>query len=85
MNIKTNLVNDISWKELNVKSNLPESVKKLEEIARLSLNKGIGILVNVSRSVLFAGHGENFDKKAGEVARHYQQQMENLLRDRSLI
>ena len=34
MKIKTNLVNDISWKELNVKSNLPESVKKLEEIAR---------------------------------------------------
>ncbi len=34
MKIKTNLVNDINWKELNVKSNLPESVKKLEEIAR---------------------------------------------------
>ena len=34
MKIKTNLVNDISWKELNVKSSLPESVKKLEEIAR---------------------------------------------------
>ena len=34
MKIKTNTVNDISWKELNVKSNLPESVKKLEEIAR---------------------------------------------------
>ncbi len=34
MKIRTNLVNDISWKELNVKSNLPESVKKLEEIAR---------------------------------------------------
>ena len=34
MKIKTNLVNYISWKELNVKSSLPESVKKLEEIAR---------------------------------------------------
>jgi starch phosphorylase len=34
MKIKTNLVNDINWKELNVKSNLPKSVKKLEEIAR---------------------------------------------------
>ena len=33
MKIKINSVNDPNWKELNVKSNLPESVKKLEEIA----------------------------------------------------
>lgn len=33
MKIKVNKVNETSWKELNVKSNLPESVKKLEEIA----------------------------------------------------
>jgi glycogen phosphorylase len=34
MKIKTNSVNDIHWKELIVNSNLPESVKKLDEIAR---------------------------------------------------
>ncbi|MDD2284142.1 MAG: alpha-glucan family phosphorylase [Paludibacter sp.] len=34
MKIQTNSVNDINWKELNVKSCLPESVKKLDKIAR---------------------------------------------------
>ena len=34
MKIKVNNVNEPSWKELNVKSNLPESLKKLEEIAQ---------------------------------------------------
>lgn len=33
MKIKINSVNETSWKEMVVKSNLPESVKKLEEIA----------------------------------------------------
>jgi glycogen phosphorylase len=34
MKIAVNNVNDASWKDLNVKSNLPESLKKLEEIAQ---------------------------------------------------
>jgi len=34
MKIKVNNVNEPSWKELNVKSNLPESLNKLEEIAQ---------------------------------------------------
>lgn len=33
MKIKVNNVNEVGWKELNVKSNLPESVSKLSEIA----------------------------------------------------
>ncbi|MEA4935489.1 MAG: alpha-glucan family phosphorylase [Paludibacter sp.] len=33
MKLKINSVNEPNWKELNVKSNLPESVKKLEELA----------------------------------------------------
>ena len=33
MKLRTNNVNEPHWKELNVKSNLPESLKKLEEIA----------------------------------------------------
>ncbi len=33
MRIKVNQVNDIHWRELNVKSNLPENLSKLEEIA----------------------------------------------------
>ncbi len=34
MKIKVNNVNEPSWKEMNVKSNLPESLSKLEEIAQ---------------------------------------------------
>jgi starch phosphorylase len=34
MRISANCVNDTAWKDLNVKSNLPERVKKLDEIAR---------------------------------------------------
>lgn len=33
MKIKTNHVNETNWRELNVTSNLPESLKKLEELA----------------------------------------------------
>jgi starch phosphorylase len=33
MKIKTNHVNEAIWRELNVNSNLPESLKKLEELA----------------------------------------------------
>jgi glycogen phosphorylase len=33
MRIKVNQVNDTHWRELNVKSNLPENLSKLEEIA----------------------------------------------------
>lgn len=34
MRIKVNNVNEPNWKELNVKSNLPEGLKRLEEIAQ---------------------------------------------------
>ncbi|MDR0812257.1 MAG: alpha-glucan family phosphorylase [Paludibacter sp.] len=34
MNVKVNKVNDANWKEMNVKSNLPSGLKKLEEIAQ---------------------------------------------------
>jgi starch phosphorylase len=33
MKIKVNSVNEVNWKELNVKSSLPEGLKKLDEIA----------------------------------------------------
>ncbi|MDR1652528.1 MAG: alpha-glucan family phosphorylase [Prevotellaceae bacterium] len=33
MNIKVNKVNEANWRQINVRSNLPESLKKLEEIA----------------------------------------------------
>lgn len=40
-----------------------------------ALNKDGGILINVSRAVIFASNGEDFAAKAGEAAKEYQQQM----------
>jgi len=51
----------------------------LEEISRKAMNKDVGILVNVSRAIIFASSGEDFAAKAGEVAREYQQEMERYL------
>lgn len=40
-----------------------------------ALNKDGGILINVSRAVIFASSGEDFAVKAGEAAKDYHQQM----------
>lgn len=40
-----------------------------------AMNKDAGILVNVSRAVIYAGNDADFAKRAGEAAKDYQQQM----------
>lgn len=52
----------------------------LSAIASVAMNNDVGILVNSSRGILYASSGEDFDKKAGEVAAKLQQEMEGLLR-----
>ncbi len=52
----------------------------LDEISRKAMNKDVGILVNVSRAIIFASSGEDFAAKAGEAAKAYQQQMEQYLK-----
>ena len=42
------------------------------------MNKDVGILVNVSRAIIFTSSGE-FCCKTGEAAKAYQQQMEQYL------
>jgi orotidine-5'-phosphate decarboxylase len=52
------------------------------DLAGVSLagkNKQVGLLVNASRSILYAGKGEDFADKAREAALDLQQQMANLL------
>lgn len=51
----------------------------LEEISRKALNGDVGLLVNVSRDIIFASAGEDFAKAAGEKARHYAEQMKQYL------
>lgn len=40
-----------------------------------AMNKDAGILINVSRAIIFAGNDADFAKRAGEAAKEYQQQM----------
>ena len=57
----------------------------LEEVARYGLNRQCGLLVNASRSVIFAGNGMDFAAKAAEECIKLQQQMEKSLADMDLL
>jgi orotidine-5'-phosphate decarboxylase len=47
----------------------------LDTVCKAALNKDAGILINVSRAVIFAGNGTDFAEKAGAAADDYQKQM----------
>jgi orotidine-5'-phosphate decarboxylase len=49
------------------------------------LNRRCGLLVNASRSIIFAGEGEDFAAKAAIKAEKLQQQMEILLKEDGII
>lgn len=47
----------------------------LKEVSSKALNKNGGLLVNASRTVIYAGAGEDFAEKAGQVAAGYSIEM----------
>ena len=47
----------------------------LEEVSRFGMNRQCGLLVNASRSILYASDGEDFAQKAGREAQSIQQEM----------
>jgi len=47
----------------------------LEEISRKAMNRNVGLLVNVSRDIIFASGGKDFAEVAGEKARGYRNEM----------
>lgn len=49
----------------------------LEEVSKFGMNREVGLLVNASRAILYAGDGEDFAVKAGIVAKAYQTEMKN--------
>jgi len=51
----------------------------LEDVANYGWNSDCGLLVNASRSVLYASNGADFAEKAAEEARSLQQQMQQIL------
>ena len=57
----------------------------LEVVARWGMTDRCGLLVNASRSIIYADVTNRFEQAAREEATRLQQQMENILRDRGLI
>jgi orotidine-5'-phosphate decarboxylase len=57
----------------------------LVEVAELGMNDRCGLLVNASRSILYADGTNQFEKAAREEAARLQQQMEQTLRKQNLI
>lgn len=51
----------------------------LAEISKLGMNKDCGLLVNVSRGIIYAGNGEDFAADARIAAQQYQQEMATYL------
>ena len=52
----------------------------LQTIAKSAINSEIGILINSSRSIIYAGQEEDFALKAQEKAKAYQLEMEKILK-----
>lgn len=57
----------------------------LREVAQYGLNQDCGILVNASRSIIFASSGLDFIEKAAEEAASMQQEMEITLKEKGII
>jgi orotidine-5'-phosphate decarboxylase len=51
----------------------------LEEVSRYGLNENGGLLVNVSRAIIYASQQEDFASEAGKNARKYQVEMNGYL------
>lgn len=51
----------------------------LEDISKACMVQDCGMLVNVSRAIIYAGNDENFDSEAKAVAIKYQNEMDQLL------
>lgn len=51
----------------------------LKEISKKAMNADCGILVNVSRAIIYASGKEDFAERAAEIAKTYQQEMNAFL------
>jgi orotidine-5'-phosphate decarboxylase len=51
----------------------------LQEVAQFGMTKNCGLLINASRSILYASNGDDFADKAAEEASSMQKEMKHLL------
>lgn len=57
----------------------------LKEVAEYGMNSEAGLLVNMSRSIIFASGGDDFAQKASIEAKAIQSEMESLLHSNKII
>lgn len=57
----------------------------LNEVARYGLNKDCGLLVNASRSIIFASTGTDFASQAANEAKKMQEEMAVILRNAGIV
>ena len=76
---------------LNIRKIIPESFLlvpgigfqggSLEEVSNYGMTKDCGLLVNVSRAIIYGGEKENFAEEARAIALQYQTEMKKYLKD----
>jgi len=57
----------------------------LEEVCKYGLINDVGLLVNSSRGIIYAGNNHGFEKQVAKAAKDIQQQMMRILQSRSLV
>jgi len=57
----------------------------LKAVSAAGLNKDIGLLINSSRGIIYAGNDQHFGLKAQEAAKEIQLEMESVLMESGLI
>lgn len=57
----------------------------LEDVCRYGLTEDCGLLINSSRGIIYASHGEDYAMVAGDEARKIQTQMEKILTESHII
>lgn len=55
----------------------------LGEVSKYGRNEDVGLLVNVSRAIIYASKGEDYLEAAADIAREYQYEMAGILRQKS--
>jgi orotidine-5'-phosphate decarboxylase len=57
----------------------------LEDVANFGFNNDCGLLINASRSIIFASAGHDFEEAAATEARKIQKEMENILTSKGFL
>ncbi len=57
----------------------------LQDVCQFGITKDCGLLINASRSIIYASSGDDFDQAAALEARKLQIQMEEILKEKEII